>query len=372
MAETHVVHVFATYDAGGPQTRTADLIGRLPDGYVHSILAMDRRYGCRERTPEARMRRWLHLDELPPGRFLPTRLARYVLAQEPDVVATYNWGSIESVFGLARLGFRAIVHHEEGFGPTELKRQKLRRVLARRFVLTKAHSVVVPSQRLETIARDIWKIGADKLRFIPNGIDLTRFEQDPQGERRAAAKARFGIPAERLVIGSVGHLRPEKNYPRLLEAFAAVGKQRDVHLLLIGDGVDRGPIEARVRELALTDRVTMPGVLDDPRDAYTAFDVFVLSSNTEQMPVSLLEAMSVGRAVAATRVGDIAHMVAPLNADFIVDAAHLSDAIARLVDEAGLRQRLQQANRERCEQEYPIEVCLRRYIETYEAARAAK
>ncbi|MCB9880758.1 MAG: glycosyltransferase [Planctomycetes bacterium] len=373
MAETHVVHVFATYHPGGPQVRTAEVIRHLPERYTHSILAMDRGYGCRARTPEDRVRRWLHLDELPPGRFLPSRLAKYVLAQEPDVVATYNWGAIETVFGLARRGFRAIVHHEEGFGPAEFHKQKLRRVLARRFVLPRAHAVVVPSRRLESIARATWKLRDRKVRYIPNGIDLTRFEADPRGERRTAAKAHFGLAENSIVVGSVGHLRPEKNFLRLAEAFVRLAPTRpELRLLLVGDGVERAAIEALLAARGLTARALLPGNLADPRPAYEALDVFVISSNTEQMPISLLEAMAIGRAVAATDVGDVAHMVAVSNRDgLVVDPERLPDAIARLVDDPTLRARLALDNHEHCASEYPIELCTQRYAELYEEARLA-
>lgn len=365
----HIVHVFSTFDPGGPQVRTADLIARLPDGFEHSILAMDGRYGCRERTPEARVRAWLHVDELPSGRFLPTRLARYVMAQEPDVVATYNWGAIETVFGLGRKGFAGVIHHEEGFGPEELQRQKRRRVLARRFILRKVHALVVPSSNLERIATTVWKLRPELVQMIPNGIDLTKFEADAAGQERAAAKRSFGLPADSIVIGSVGHLRPEKNYGLLLDAFIKLSADPRLRLLLVGDGVDRAEIESIVRSHSLEDRVVLTGRLEDPRDAYRAFDIFVISSKTEQMPISLLEAMAIGRAVASTDVGDVRTMLAPANREFVGDPDRLVTYVERLVDDRELRENLARQNRDWCATEYPIELCVERYRELYESAR---
>ena len=382
-APVHIVHVFSTFDAGGPQVRTADLIRRLPGSYEHSILAMDGRYGCRERTPEERVRKWLHLEKLGPGRFMPGRLARYLLAQKPDVVATYNWGAIESVLGCQRAGFRAVIHHEEGFGPEEQQRQKLRRVLARRWILRKTHALVVPSIQLENVATEIWKIAAPRVHMIPNGIDIERFESDAQGSSRAAAKAEFSIPPENCVIGSVGHLRPEKNYARLIDAFAALFKAKDspaqahdsraghakLQLLLVGDGIERAALTEQVRKHGLTEHVHFAGMMTDTRPAYRAMDIFALSSDTEQMPISLLEAMATGRAVAATAVGDIRAMLAAQNRRYVVEPEGLSAALAALVSDGELRQRLAQANRAHCASEYPMQRCVSNYRSLYESAR---
>ena len=72
-------------------------------------------------------------------------------------------------------GFRRLIHHEEGFNEDEAESFKLRRVLARRLALPGAHRLVVPSQRLREIATGLWKLPADKVRLIPNGIPLDRF-----------------------------------------------------------------------------------------------------------------------------------------------------------------------------------------------------
>ena len=369
MRPTHIVHVFSTYDAGGPQVRTADLIRRLPDGYEHSILAMDRRYGCRERTPEDRVRKWLHLDEVGPGLLKPRRFARYVLAQKPDVVATYNWGAIETVLGLRWAGFDGVIHHGEGFGPDEFVKQKTRRVLARRYALGRAQ-LVVCSFGLEGIAREIWRVAPERLHMIPNGIDLEKFEKDPGGARRADAKRGFGLDPESLVIGSVGHLRPEKNFMRLAETFASVAREfPSARLLLVGDGVERAAIEAFLQARGLRDRAMLTGKLNDPRDAYAAMDIFALTSNTEQMPISLLEAMAVGRAVFATDVGDIRAMLAEECRAFVGAPDELAQSATRLLGDAELRERLAHANQVHCAAEYPMELCVQRYRELYDAAR---
>ena len=145
-------HLFSTFDPGGPEVRTAELIARLPEGeFEHRILAMDGRWGCRERVPAERVREWVD----PPGGgglAAALRLGRLLAARRPDLVLTYNWGAMEAVLG-ARLRRLPLLHHEDGFGPDEVKAQKNRRVWARRLLLRRARGVVVPSRGLARIAR---------------------------------------------------------------------------------------------------------------------------------------------------------------------------------------------------------------------------
>jgi glycosyltransferase involved in cell wall biosynthesis len=145
-------------------------------------------------------------------------------------------------------------------------------------------------------------------------------------------------------------LRKEKALERLIEAFARL--RGPARLVIVGDGAERPGLEALAAERGLAERVTFTGALTRPEAAVAGFDVFALSSDTEQMPLSVLEAMAAGLAVVATDVGDVRTMVAPDNGAFIVprDAGALAAAIQSLLENDLLRARVGQANRERaCE-----------------------
>jgi glycosyltransferase involved in cell wall biosynthesis len=260
----------------------------------------------------------------------------------PDVLATYNWGTIEWALGNFWESVRQ-VHIEDGFGPEEQFIQIPRRVLMRRAVLRRK-TVVLPSQTLLKIATEVWRLSPKHLRYIPNGVDLQRFTPADRPTDPTAA----------LVIGTVAALRAEKNIVRLLHAFAALPNHDGTRLVIVGDGPDRAALEALSAALGLAKRATFAGHVTDPASVYRGFDIFALSSDTEQMPLSLLEAMAAGLPVVTTDVGDIRNMLAEENLPYVTprkDEA-FADALRRLADARPEHTDMGRANRRKAERLY--------------------
>lgn len=342
-----VLSVFSTFSVGGPQVRFATLANRLGPAFRHAIVAMDGDRACAERLQPGLAIEWPPVPIRKGETLANLRAFRAALrAIRPDVLVTYNWGTIE--WALANLlPVVRHVHIEDGFGPEEQARQIPRRVWTRRLALRRC-TVVVPSQTLRRIATGAWRLPEARLRYIPNGIDLARFAPAARG---AASPAARGLE-QGVTIGTVAALRAEKNLGRLLHAVAGVPAAR---LVVVGDGPERPALEALAAELGLAGRVRFAGHMADPAPLLAEFDIFALSSDTEQMPISVLEAMAAGLPVAATDVGDVRAMLAAENADFVVpkeDAAALSGALARLAGDAALRRALGAANRAKAERDY--------------------
>jgi glycosyltransferase involved in cell wall biosynthesis len=136
-----------------------------------------------------------------------------------------------------------------------------------------------------------------------------------------------------------------------------------LRLLVVGDGGERAMLEGLARELGLAGMTRFTGHIPDPSASYAAMDVFALSSDTEQMPFSVMEAMACGLPVAATEVGDLRAMLAPPNLPNLaaLDDAALAAALRPLLADAALRARLGQANRAKAERDYDAEVMFARY-----------
>jgi glycosyltransferase involved in cell wall biosynthesis len=141
--------------------------------------------------------------------------------------------------------------------------------------------------------------------MVPYGVDISRFERVTP-EQIADFRARHQVPADRVVIGSVGRLVEQKDYPTQLRAFAlAAARFPSLFMLLVGDGPLRQSTEALARELGIADKVRFAGHCEDVPVALRAIDVFVLASKFEPYGVALLEAKAAGAAVVATRVNEI-------------------------------------------------------------------
>jgi glycosyltransferase involved in cell wall biosynthesis len=250
------------------------------------------------------------------------------------------------------------VHIEDGFGPEECDRQFRRRVLTRSVVLRRS-TVVLPSRTLTDIAAGTWHLPPRRLRHIPNGVDLARF---------AAPAA--AVSGREPVVGTVAALRPEKSLDRLLHAFQAAAVSIPARLVIAGDGPERPRLERLAAELGLAPRVHFTGHVADPAPLYAGFDVFALSSDTEQMPLSVIEAMAAGLAVASTDVGDVRHMLAADNAPFVGprEADALAAALRALLAAPRLRARIGAANRDKARRDYDQEAMFAAYAALFDGA----
>jgi glycosyltransferase involved in cell wall biosynthesis len=165
---------------------------------------------------------------------------------------------------------------------------------------------VAVSPELRDLAESLGDCSPQKLTVIENGIDLARFGTD--SERRRAARTALGIPDDAWVVGSVGRLAREKDYPLLVRAVAPL-LGPSARLLLVGDGAEAGAITAEADAQRVRPFVTMPGARDDVPMCLAALDVFALSSRLEGLPLVALESMATGLPVVAPAIGGLPGLI---------------------------------------------------------------
>lgn len=366
-----ILHVFSTFAVGGPQTRFATLADRLGPRYRHLIISMS------GNTEAAALLSGNVNYELIPvrnsRRNIPANIRRYARQLrniKPGLFITYNWGALEWAVG-NRLGPRMPhIHIEDGFASDEAKRRFKRRVWLRRFAIGRStKTVVVASQYLERIAIQEWKLPRAKVLYVPNGVEIERFSSPVSESDRAFVRQ----PGE-LIVGTCAVLRPEKNLARLIRAFAAsnTGKCR---LVICGDGPERQTLEAAAAANGVSDRVVFTGYLAKPELALAGFDIFAMSSATEQTPYGLLEAMCAGLPAVATDVGDIKAMVAVGNRPYItpvIDEAALTGALRQMLRDPALRVRLGAENLAKAKAEFTLDKMIATYDRLFQDAVAAK
>lgn len=208
----------------------------------------------------------------------------------------------------------------------------------------------------QAVAKQQGIIPQQKIRVIPNGIDLPTF--DAQLLSREEARRALSLKPDTIVFGTLANLFPAKGLVSYLDACAIIHKEfPEVRFLIIGEGPERKVIEARRDALGLKGVVSLTGQKEQAFRFLRAFDTFVLPSNKEGMPWALLEAMAAELPCVATDVGANHWLLAPESGwlvpahDPIFLAQRLKELLIR--PEEGVRRG--RLARERIEQEFPLQ-----------------
>jgi glycosyltransferase involved in cell wall biosynthesis len=259
-----------------------------------------------------------------------------------------------------RMGLLATAH---GWSNLLTRRQRLYHA-ADEWALRRYPLVVAVSEATATRLRGIG-VRDDRIAVVPNGIDIERWRPRPAPDPRPR-----GLPAGRRFIGTVGRLSIDKDTETLLDAFAAIAPAHtDLDLLVVGEGPERPELERRAVARGLGTRVRFLGHRADSADLYAAMEVFVLSSRTEGMPNTLLEAMAMGRPCVVTPVGGVAEVVRDgVEALFVPpgDAGGMGAVLGRVLGDGRLRESLGRAARARVEEAFSFARRVRRMEEIYE------
>jgi glycosyltransferase involved in cell wall biosynthesis len=203
---------------------------------------------------------------------------------------------------------------------------------------------------------------------VYNGVDTALYGQPVD---RAAGRRALGIDERALLVGTVARLEPVKDQSSLLQAFAAVAPALpEARLCLVGDGSQREALEQQARQPALAGKVHFLGRRPDVAALMPLFDLFVLCSVSEGLPLTVLEAMAAGLPVLGTAVGAIPEAVLEGQTGRLVpakDPVRLGVVLGEMLrDPAGLR-RLGAAGQQRAHELFDLKVMTRRYEDLYAA-----
>ena len=357
----HIQHVLLSLEPGGLENGVVNVVNRLDSGRFRSSVCCLKRAGeFAARFAAGKVA--IHEMGSPGGRdlLLPFRLARLFRRTATDIVHTRN---VEAFFygflGAKLAGVRSIVHSEHGrtFDDRPL------RLRAQRVLSGYTDAIFAVSEQLKRDLVAQVGIPADCIDVLYNGVDVSRFAPSQREPLRAA----LGLGAATLLVGSVGRLAPVKNYPLLLRAVRGLARE-DVAVVLVGDGPERGALEAEARALGLGGRVHILGHREDVAALLGAMDVFVLPSVSEGMSNTLLEAMAAGAAVAASNVGGNPEIVRDGVNGLLFESGDepgLRDKLQLLLGDPALRARLAHAARARVLRDFAIEAMISRYERLY-------
>lgn len=326
------------------------------------------------------------LEDIADLRLIPLDLRRPLSGQRGLRKALATAGNLRGVIGLGRLAWLCRRAHVQVIHVTERPRDALFGLLLARaagaaccihahtsyyahdatrlgnWVLHRADAVIGVSRfTAGTYTRDLG-LSADRVFAVHNAVDTDQFHPGTSRQARLAVRTRFGIPAESPLIGCVARLSRWKGQADLLQAMAAT-RERHPHARLViagaasdsapdGRGDFRAYLERRVAELGLMDAVTFAGFVgyDEMPAFYGALDVLAHPAVEEPFGLALVEAMACERAVVAVGAGGVPEIIRDGVDGLLVPREapdRLAAALAQVLDDSALRQRLGRAARER-------------------------
>ncbi len=236
-----------------------------------------------------------------------------------------------------------------------------------RWAVRKMDRIICISQE---IRKEMLSAGASPagLVDIPNAVDTERFRPLAEGREKESLKSRLNLVPGRWILYAA-RLTRQKRPDVLIEAFRRCATQlADWRLLLLGDGPERPRLQALIAQGGLEDRVVVAGNVSHPEDYYRASDLFVLSSEAEGLPNSLMEAMASGLPCIASRIGGATDLLQEEQSGLLVpagDAAALALAINRIAGNPLLARKMGDNARRRIEDLCALPTVARRYKDLY-------
>jgi len=362
-----VVHLLHRFDTGGLENGVVNVINHLP-AFRHVVVAVTEITAFKERV-KAPGTQFIALHK-PPGQgfWLYPRVYRLLRELRPAVVHTRNLGAMEFQLPAwaARVPLR--VHSEHGWDVNDLggvsrTNQRLRRVYG-----SGVHRFVALSKAIETYLTGPVGFATERVQRICNGVDTQRFM--PAAVPPEAWPYRRG---EHLVIGAVGRMQAVKDPLNLVNAFLRLRELCPadwprLRLVMLGGGPLFEAAHARLAEAGAADQAWLPGDRSDVAALLPHFDVFALPSQAEGISNTLLEAMACGCAPVATDVGGNPELVEHQTNGLLVpaqDDASMAAALARLVNDRGLRERLAAASLSRAREQFSLDGMVAAYGHLY-------
>lgn len=253
------------------------------------------------------------------------KLKKYIIDQSFDIIHSHGTGALlDATFAKLLLGKRKLIHtfHYGNYPNFPVRYLCLEALCSR----VPDRLVAVSEDQRQRLMK-AYHLKPERIATIWNGVKENNSFLDV-GKIRDS----FGIPGNALVVGTIGNLIEQKGYPYFLETCRRVNTIfPDTFFLVIGGGPLEQELKTRARDLGLGEKVIFTGFRRDATDILHIFDIFLLASLWEAMPIVLLEAMATGKSVVATDVGENSRIVSEGETGFIVQAKDVDTMVQRVV-----------------------------------------
>ena len=314
---------------------------------------------------------------MPPWRKLPYLFSRYAAVRDfttllsslqPALVHVNDlwWAphTIRAVQRLPRIVTPVIVHVRQNIKPEKV----------RAYSLDEADYVLAVSHQVRA-ALEQGGVHSTHVSTLYSGVDLTACSEATNGE---SIRARHGIPHDALLVGTVANLLPIKGYEVLIEALPAIfDKVPTAHYLIVGVGTGEysGHLQQMCVDQRVADRVHFVGFQNQTWPYLAALDLYVQPSLNEAFGIAAVEAMAMGKAVVATRVGGLPEVVVDQQTGLLVppgNAVELSKAVLSLLEDRPRREHLGRCGIVRVQEHFNLKTALAGIEQVYRKVLARK
>jgi glycosyltransferase involved in cell wall biosynthesis/predicted ATP-grasp superfamily ATP-dependent carboligase len=358
---TRVLQLLPGLAIGGIERMVLDLAGALsPEQYITSFCTFDREGALAEEVREMGMPLHFRKRQGSVDLGFVMWLARLLRREGIDVVHAHNataffYGALATRFVP---GVRFLyTEHDRAF-PSPLRERGLHTVLART-----PNAVVTVSETLKESLEQYECFPASRVQVIKNGVQLS-----PPTRTRTEVRVELDL-ADRPTVGIVARLAPVKNHAYLLRSWTRVLEHvPDAVLLVVGNGPEEPALRRLASELHLGDSVRFLGFRRDVPEILSSLDVFVLSSSSEGLSLTLLEASSLALPIVATQVGGNPEVVRNGENGILVpseDEPAMAQALETLLLDPALRNRLGVAARDRYNAQFTLPAMVDGYARLY-------
>lgn len=370
-----IVHVIHHLGVGGLENGLINLINHIPpERYRHAIVCLKGYSDFRSRILRENVEIVALNKREGHDLGLYVNLFRTLRRLKPDIVHTRNLGTMEGQVIAAVAGARARIHGEHGRDIFDLHGKNRKYNLLRKAIRPFVDHFIAVSRDLESWLVDTVGATPQRINQIYNGVDSLRFH--PRDGAVFSAGPQGFFTENTFVIGSVGRMANVKNYPSLIRAFLMLLKEEPAarercRLLIVGEGTSRRECIDMLREAGAEALAWFPGERADIPELMRAMDLFVLPSLGEGISNTILEAMSTGLPVVATRVGGNVELVKEELTGMLVPpemSSALMAAIQKYYRNPDLVIQHGKAARRQIEASFSMEAMTKGYLQVYDKA----
>jgi sugar transferase (PEP-CTERM/EpsH1 system associated) len=375
-----ILHVVRSLEVGGLENGLVNLLNRLdPKRFKQIVCCLTSCGQLAERinAPDVELVE-LHIPATQ-FRFPLLRLAKLFREMSPDIVHTRGWSTVDAVFAARVARVNHIVHGEHGREHSDAKGANWKRNQIRRMVGHIVDRYVIVCDFFRSWLNKSCSVRNDRIVYIPNGVDTKKFSplcsfSDGAGlqieHARRLLRQQLGLPANSLLLGTVGRLDPVKDFPTLLKGFKQITREfSNTRLAIVGDGPMRSELAHLADELGLGSSVLWLGERNDIPELLRCFDLFVQTSVFEGMSNTILEAMATGLPIVTTNTGGNPELVTSQNGTLfeVGNVEELRATLERYLADAALRNKHGLNSHARAVRYFDLSLMAGRYAEMYES-----